>query len=221
MRDTVGSQVFVKSLVLVVLPVGKVEVVIEHDDGSRLYPIGQGIKNALGAAVDVAIDMDEGEAARVIGFPFGYGVAEPSLVQRDVGRDARQPTLAIEGPGAEVKSGPCLRQALEAVEAMQLPLADELRDETRRAAVERAEFDKGAVKGDLRKRIAQDVGLLLHRQGVRHVALDEIDRSFQGAQCHRSCRVDFRDVAKLTKPAHHRVQESLQVKIGDERFSFP
>jgi hypothetical protein len=33
--------------------------------------------------------------------------------------------------------------------------------------------------------------------------------------------VDFRNVAKLTKPAHHRVQKSLQVKIGDEHFVFP
>ena len=40
-------------------------------------------------------------------------------------------------------------------------------------------------------------------------------------QCHRPGRVDFRDVAKLTKPAHHRVQKSLQVKIGDEHFAFP
>ena len=76
----IGDDVFAERLVLVMLPVWEIEVLVKYDHGARADAIRQEIENVLGAAVEITVDMHEGETARVAGLRSRNGVCEPCLV---------------------------------------------------------------------------------------------------------------------------------------------
>src|SRR3954467_1873900 len=71
--DLAFRQEFLERLVFVLLPIRVIEILVKENDGSRHDPVGQQGENGARRAVDVAVDMDEGDRPGIVLEPFRQG----------------------------------------------------------------------------------------------------------------------------------------------------
>src|ERR1700722_2456258 len=122
--DAVCADEFLERLELVPLPVRIIEILVEQDHGSVHEPRREKFQNGLGRAVEIAIDVDEGDRPGIVGQPWRQARVEVALVQPHVIRHPRQAAFDIERLAAEAETRPSLGQALEAVKAVDGARAD-------------------------------------------------------------------------------------------------
>src|ERR1700722_3954257 len=151
--DTVCADEFLERLELVPLPVRIIEIFVEQDHGSFRQPGRAPLQNGLVRTVEIAIDVDEGDRAGIVGQPGRQARVEVAPVQPHAIRHARQAAPDVERLATEAETRPRLRQALEAVETVDGARADLSRHVADRTAGEDAEFEIMAVDADGMQRI--------------------------------------------------------------------
>ena len=207
---------FLERLKFVPLPVRIIEILVEQDHGSVRQPRREQLQDGLGRAVEIAIDMDEGNRPGIVGQPRRQARVEVALMQPHVIRHARQAAFDVERFAAEAETRPRLGQALEAVEAVDGARPDMARNVADRAAGEDAEFEIMTVDADGPQRIVDQIALVFEAERVRHRALDIVDAALQGAQGALAHRMNPSRVDQLIGAADDLVEQVFQPEIGDQ-----
>src|SRR5690606_17348784 len=88
--QSVFRQEFHERLVLVLAPARVVEVLVEHDQRARLDAWGEQLEDGPGRRVEVAVDVEQRDVARVCVEEGGQGFVEPADDQLHVVADGRQ-----------------------------------------------------------------------------------------------------------------------------------
>jgi hypothetical protein len=154
---------------LVQLVAGVVEVLVEADHRARLQVWAAGFENRLGAAVQIAIDVDEGHIAVSGGDERRQRVLEEARDQLAVLAHRRR-GRAREGAGIEA-GAPVLWQAREHVEAEDGLIGLLARNVVDGAARGHAEFQVEAIDPHLAERKAQVIEIVRQVLGREHVLL--------------------------------------------------
>lgn len=102
--DEVAGQVrarqkLLESLVFSFFPVGKVEILIEDNNGAWCQAAVQQIKNSFRGGIQVAIDVQKTNSSGMFGKKGRNCFVEPTFDQLDVAADFRQPGDGKMPPG--------------------------------------------------------------------------------------------------------------------------
>src|SRR5215472_4328024 len=132
---------------------------------------------------------------------------------------SRKATSGVKRALAEIVAAPVLGQALEAVKAVNDPVADLSRDETNRAAGENPEFEIVPLNLHNLEGERQQFGRRLEADRVRHGALDIVRRALQCAQRALAHWMDATDVPKLVEGADDLVEDIFQLEVRHQHWS--